>query len=159
MVFCKVKAICDLGESLVFHLFLAMLGLLCGSEGKESASNVGDPDSIPELGRSPGEGNGNPLQYSCLENPMDGGAWRATVYGVLIAEHGLSLAMASGGYSRVGVLGVSCWGAPALGHVAFSSCNMWTQSLQLLAPRAQDQLLWCTGLVAPQHVGSSQARD
>ena len=104
MVFCKVKAICDLGESLVFHLFLAMLGLLCGSEGKESASNVGDLDSIPGLGRSPGEGNSNPLQYSCLENPMDGGAWRATVYGVLIAGHGLSLATASRGYSRVGVL-------------------------------------------------------
>ena len=42
-----------------------------GSEGKASAYNVGDLGSIPELGRSPGEGNGNPLQYSCLENPMD----------------------------------------------------------------------------------------
>ena len=41
----------------------------------ESACSVGDPGSIPVLGRSPGEGNGNPLQYSCLENPMDGGAW------------------------------------------------------------------------------------
>ena len=40
-----------------------------------SAYNVGDPSSIPGSGRSPGEGNGNPLQYSCLENPMDGGAW------------------------------------------------------------------------------------
>ena len=47
-----------------------------------SACNVGDPGSIPGLGRSPGEGNGNPLQYSCLENPMDGGAWKATVHGV-----------------------------------------------------------------------------
>ena len=46
-----------------------------GSEVKASASNVGDPGLIPGLGRSPGEGNGNPLQYSCLENPMDGGAW------------------------------------------------------------------------------------
>ena len=42
---------------------------------KASADNVGDPGSIPGLGRSPGEGNGNPLQYSCLENPTDGGAW------------------------------------------------------------------------------------
>ena len=42
----------------------------------------GDPGSIPEWGRSPGEGNGNPLQYSCLENPMDGGAWEAAVGGV-----------------------------------------------------------------------------
>ena len=45
-----------------------------GSEGKESAYNAGDLGSIPESGRSPGEGNGNPLQYSCLENPMDRGS-------------------------------------------------------------------------------------
>ena len=50
--------------------------------GKESTCNVGDLGSIPGLGRSPGEGNGNPLQYSCLENPMNRGAWRATVHGV-----------------------------------------------------------------------------
>ena len=52
------------------------------SEGKESACNVGNPGSMPGSGRSPGEGNGNPLQYSCLENPMDRGAWQATVHGV-----------------------------------------------------------------------------
>ena len=46
-----------------------------------SACNAGDPVSIPESGRSPGEGNGNPLQYSCLESPMDRGAWRATLHG------------------------------------------------------------------------------
>ena len=46
-----------------------------GSEGKVSACDVGDLDSIPGLGTSPGEGNGSPLQYSCLENPMDGGGW------------------------------------------------------------------------------------
>ena len=46
-----------------------------GSDSKVSAYNVGDPGSVPELGRSSGEGNGTPLQYSCLENPMDGGAW------------------------------------------------------------------------------------
>ena len=49
---------------------------------KSSACNAGDPGSIPGTGRSPGEGNGNPLQYSCLENSMDGGAWWATVHGV-----------------------------------------------------------------------------
>ena len=49
---------------------------------KESACNVGDPGSIPGSGRFPGEGNGNPLQYSCLENTMDRGAWWATVHGV-----------------------------------------------------------------------------
>ena len=53
-----------------------------GSDGKASACNAGDPGSIPGLGRSPGEGNGNPLQYSCLENPLDKGAWLATVHGV-----------------------------------------------------------------------------
>ena len=52
------------------------------SDGKESACNAGDLDSIPGLGRSPGEGNSNPLQYSCLENPIDRGAWWATVHGV-----------------------------------------------------------------------------
>ena len=45
------------------------------SDGQESTYNAGDPGSTPGLGRSPGEGNGNPLQYSCLENPMEGGAW------------------------------------------------------------------------------------
>ena len=50
-----------------------------GSDGEESTCNVGDLGSIPGLGRSPGEGNGNPLQYSCLENSMDRGAWQ--VYG------------------------------------------------------------------------------
>ena len=49
---------------------------------KESTCKVGDPGSILWLGRSPGEGNGNPLQYSCLENPMNERAWRATVHGV-----------------------------------------------------------------------------
>ena len=53
-----------------------------GSEVKASACNAGDLGSIPELGRTLGEGNGNPLQYSCLENPMDRGAWWATVHGV-----------------------------------------------------------------------------
>ena len=55
-----------------------------------SARNVGDLGSIPGLGRSPGEGNGNPLQYSCLENPMDGGAWWATVHGVAKSQTRLS---------------------------------------------------------------------
>ena len=53
-----------------------------GSDSKASAYNAGDPASIPGSGRSPGEGNGSPLQYSCLENPMNKGAWLATVHGV-----------------------------------------------------------------------------
>ena len=51
-----------------------------GSDVKASAYNAGDPGSIPGSGKSSGEGNGNPLQYSCLDNPMDGGAWWATVH-------------------------------------------------------------------------------
>ena len=64
--------------------------LPCGSDGKASAYNAGDPGSIPGLGRSSGEGNGNPLQYSCLENSMDGGAWQATVHGVVKSRTRLS---------------------------------------------------------------------
>ena len=66
------------------------MGFPGGSEDKASACNVGDPGSIPGLGRSPGEGNGNPLQYSCLENPMDRGTWRATVHGVAKSQTRLS---------------------------------------------------------------------
>ena len=52
-----------------------------GTNGKESPANAGDVGLIPVSGRSPGEGNSNPLQYSCLENPMDRGSWQATVLG------------------------------------------------------------------------------
>ena len=53
-----------------------------GSEGKEFAGYTRDPGSVPGSGRCPGEGHGNPLQYSCLESPMDRGAWQAPVLGV-----------------------------------------------------------------------------
>ena len=62
--------------------FWIKLGFPSGLVGKESACSAGDLGSLPESGRSPGEGNGNPLQYSCLQNPMDRGAWQATVHGV-----------------------------------------------------------------------------
>ena len=61
--------------------------LLSGSDGKVSAYNMGHLGSIPGLGRSPGEGYGNPLPYSRLENPMDRGAWWATVHGVARVGH------------------------------------------------------------------------
>ena len=64
-------------EKTVIHV-----GFPGGSDGKASACNAGDPGLIPGSGRSPGEGNGNPLQYSCLENFMDRGAQQATVHGV-----------------------------------------------------------------------------
>ena len=66
------------------------MGFPGDSDGKESACNAGDPDSIPELGRSPGEGKGYPPQYSCLENPIDRGAWQATVHGVAKSQTRLS---------------------------------------------------------------------
>ena len=69
---------------------LPLWGFPGGLDRKECACNAGDPGSIPESGRSPGDGNGNPLQYSCLENPMDRGDWRATVQGVTKSQTLLS---------------------------------------------------------------------
>ena len=66
-------------SDLTEHLKLCFPG---GSEGKASACNVGDLGLIPGLGRFPGDRNGNPLQYSCLENPVDTGAWQAVIHGV-----------------------------------------------------------------------------
>jgi len=66
------------------------MGFPGGSDGKESFCHVGDLGSIPGLGRYPGEGNGYPLQYSCLENLMDRGAWWATVHGVTKSQTQLS---------------------------------------------------------------------
>jgi len=65
-------------------------GFSHSSLGKESACNAGDLGSIPGSGRSAGEGNDNPLQYPCLENPMNRGAWRATVHGVTRVRHDLA---------------------------------------------------------------------
>ena len=62
---------------------------LHSSDSEASACNVGDLGSIPGLGSSPGDGNGNPLQYSCLENPMDRGTWQATVHGIARVGHDL----------------------------------------------------------------------
>ena len=74
----------------IFFFYTLNWGFPGGSDGKESTCNAGDPGSIPGLGRYPGEGNANPLQYSCLENPMDRGAWQAAVYGVTKIQTQLS---------------------------------------------------------------------
>ena len=66
-----------------------MKGFLDGSDSKESTCNAEDLGLISGLGGSPGEGNGNPFQYSCLGNPMDRGAWWATVHGIAKVGHGL----------------------------------------------------------------------
>ena len=64
----------------IFDTYQIFVGFLGGADGKESAYNAGDPGLIPGLGRSPREGNGNPLQYSCLRNLQDRGTWRAIVH-------------------------------------------------------------------------------
>ena len=66
----------------ILHKVVCTLGFPVGSDGKESACNSGDLGSIPGLGRSPGGGHGNPLQYSCLETSMDRISWKATAHGV-----------------------------------------------------------------------------
>ena len=68
----------SIGKQIFAECIRHIQGFPCDSDGKESACNAGYPGSISGSGRPPGEGNGNPLQYSCLENPMDGGAWWAT---------------------------------------------------------------------------------
>ena len=70
--------------------YIKIKALPCGSDGKESTCNAGDAKdagSIPGSGRSPGEENDYPLQYTCLKNPLDGGAWWATVYGLHRVRH------------------------------------------------------------------------
>ena len=78
---CKMGKLCNSPSK--FNLFLNFYHFIdSGSDGKEPACNAGDPGSFPGSGRSPGEENSNPLQCSCLENSVDRGAWRTTVYGV-----------------------------------------------------------------------------
>ena len=67
------------------------MGFPCSSVSKASACSEGDLGSVPGLGSSPGEGNGSPLQYSCLENSMDRGAWQTTVHGIAGVRHNLAL--------------------------------------------------------------------
>ena len=73
-----------------FAFFSILIDIPGGSDGEESACNVGDLSLIPGLRRSPGGGNGNPLQYSCLKNPMNGGIWWTTVHGVMKSKTQLS---------------------------------------------------------------------
>ena len=77
-------------SSIYLPLVVLTAGFHGGLDGKESVCNVGDPGSIPGLGRCPGEGNGNPLQYSCLEKSMDRRTLWATVHGVAKSQTRLS---------------------------------------------------------------------
>ena len=83
------RTVAEAEAPLLWHMMWRARWLPCSSVSKESACNTGDLGSIPGSGRSPREGNGNPLQYSCLENPMDRGAWWATVHVVARVGHNL----------------------------------------------------------------------
>ena len=158
---------CCLGFSLVaasggLSLFVvlglhAVWGFSCfgadfpgGSDGKASVYNVGDLGLIPGPGRFPGEGNGNPLQYPCLENPMDGGAWCRL----------LSLGSQRVGYDWVTSLSffLLFWSMSSR-RVGFHSCRQWVEYWWLPGSRAQAQKLRPRGLVAPQYLESSRTRD
>ena len=79
-------------STLIITRIYSQGGLPSGSAVKNTPANAGDAGSIPESGRSPGEGNSNALQYSCLENPTDRGTWQATIHRVTKNQTGLSIA-------------------------------------------------------------------
>ena len=83
-------AVCGVAQSWTRLKQLSSSSSSSGSDGKESAGNAGEPNSVPGLGRSPGEGNDNPLQYSCLENSTDRGGWWVTIHGVSKSQTHLS---------------------------------------------------------------------
>ena len=87
---CFSTSFLTLLKELNLELPAGLVGFPGGSDGKESACDAGDLGLIPGLGRSPGGGNGNPLQYSCLENPMDRGVWWIIVHGVAKSQTRLS---------------------------------------------------------------------
>ena len=94
--------------------FILVMGFPGGSDGKVSACNVGDPGSIPGLGRSPGEGNGNPIQYACLENPRDRGSWWAAVCGVAQSRTQLKRLSSSSSSSRASLIAQLVKNPPAM---------------------------------------------
>ena len=98
---------------------------------KVSAYNVGDPGSIPGMGRSPGEVKGNPLQYSCLENPMDRGAWWATVHGVRKSLTGLSNFIFTSTFTFMPQLSknfISCF-STSIGERTIDHITLWRRFL------------------------------
>ena len=116
------------------------MGFPGGSEVKASACNAGDPSSIPGSGRSPGEGNGTPLQYSCLENPMDGGAWWATVHGVAKSRTRLYFHFHSHPYMTTGkTIALTRW--TFVGKVMSLLLNMLSRLVVIFLPRRRCLLI------------------
>ena len=102
-----------------YYLISPIWGFPGGSEGKASAYNAGDPGLIPKSGRFPGEGNGNPLQGSCLENPMDRGAWQATIHMIARSQTSL-LAQTVKNLSAMQETGSNLWGEGYSNPLQFS---------------------------------------
>ena len=116
------------------QLVLFLLGFPGGSEVKNPPA-IGDMGSIPVSGKSPGEGNDNPLQYSCLENPMDRGSWQATVHGVARVRHNLVMKPPSLSLCQIPRLGNLLW-VLELNSVRISLvklfCSLWVICLVAL---------------------------
>ena len=89
-IFSQIRSLSYFFPIFFTSLYIIFMGFPRSSVGKESACNAGDLGLIPGVGRSPGEGNSNPLQYYCLENPMDRGAWQGTAHGVARVRHDLA---------------------------------------------------------------------
>ena len=103
-----------------------------GSDGKASVCNAGDPGSIPGLGRSPGEGNGSPLQHSCLENTMDGRARWATVHGVAKSQTRLNDFTSLHAEGRSALLFVPGWSQLGAGDLRFRQPGEFFKTAVLL---------------------------
>ena len=115
--------------------------------GKKSACNAGDLGSIPGLGRSPGGGHGNPLQYSCLENSMDRGSWRAIVHGVTKSLTGLKRPSSSSSRLQFSPVAQSC---PTLSNPM--DCSMPGFPVHHQLPElAQTHVHWVSDAIQPSH--------
>ena len=123
-------------------------GFPCGSVGKESACNAGDLGSIPGSKSSPGEGNGNPLQYSCLKNPMDRGDWQATVYRAAKSWTRLKRqSMHTPGPSRASVVAQSLKNSPVMQETACSAGDLGSDPRSERSPgEGNDNPLQYSGL-------------
>ena len=117
----------------------AYTGDFPGGSGKESTCNAGDPGSIPESGRSPGGGHGNPLQCSCLENPMDRGAWQAAVLKVSQSQTGLKRLSSSGSQPALTPWSLRVRSQPQSSLLCYIFYGKWHVSITLVPYRVSSQ--------------------